>query len=196
MLNVTRRRALVIVLLAAVVFFASPAYWVVSGWWQGDAFYRGRPTRYWAGAIRAWSPEHTLRLRDRTRWLLRLLPSLRLGYPPDVFILGETSAVPVLRELTRWDDVWVRSRAVSALQSYGHMSEEIVPTLVQALEDDSTQVRGLAVSALVQVGDKDRRVRAALAARVQHESHATVRELAEQAVQRLVAQTAAAAGIR
>jgi HEAT repeat protein len=85
-----------LVIGGGVAFFVPRFHFAISGWWQGEAFYAGRPTSYWAEAAQGgfYAGE-----RDVFR-------SLRQG---------GASAVPVLCELSKHPDLVLRSQAMLAL---------------------------------------------------------------------------------
>jgi hypothetical protein len=57
----TKRICLIAVVLAlgAGVFALETSTHIPSGWWRGEAFYRGRPTSYWSKEVRHWRPLFT-----------------------------------------------------------------------------------------------------------------------------------------
>jgi hypothetical protein len=40
--------------LAAGAFALETSTHILSGWWRGEAFYRGRPTSFWSKEMRHW----------------------------------------------------------------------------------------------------------------------------------------------
>ena len=57
-----RRRYLALSALALLVATAALVESVTRagrGWWRGEAFYRGRPTSYWAQELPRWPPIFT-----------------------------------------------------------------------------------------------------------------------------------------
>jgi hypothetical protein len=55
-MGLLRRRRLTWFLVGLVAVAAVPAvpdvHWSLIGWWQGEAFWRGRPTSYYASRVR------------------------------------------------------------------------------------------------------------------------------------------------
>jgi len=44
----------VVLALAAGAFAVETSTYIISGWWRGEAFYRGRPTSFWGQELRHW----------------------------------------------------------------------------------------------------------------------------------------------
>jgi hypothetical protein len=44
----------VVLALAAGAFALETSAHILSGWWRGEAFYRGRPTSFWSKEMRHW----------------------------------------------------------------------------------------------------------------------------------------------
>ncbi len=136
----TRRRSICLgaLLLAglAVALLVPEIRYSIPGWLRGDHCYRGLPTSYWSGAIQDWhkatstprSPPITL----LSRWF-----AMSDASPPAPGLLGRgREGMPVLIELLRDRDPFVKIQALSTLASLGPAAREAVPALRQALADD------------------------------------------------------------
>src|SRR5262245_23852312 len=114
--------------LAVLAAFLEPNG-IVPAYLAGEAFYRGRPLRYWREV-----------LRERSK----------SGKNPrsPVWQLYMPEALPMLRECGPDPDVIVRSLAIGILRASGRRSQEALDILVEALQDDSIDVRLTALDAL------------------------------------------------
>jgi hypothetical protein len=129
-----------LVLLLLSVSFTRDA---VVGWVRGEAFYRGRPTRYWDRTVREWATAPS-----QPAWPHRLL-WLRRGYGNWTYIdRGDADAVPVFLQLLQSQDARVRTTAVEMLGCLCCRQDLIVPALEAALQDDCEEVREAAASTL------------------------------------------------
>jgi hypothetical protein len=45
--------------LIAGAFALETSTHILSGWWRGEAFYRGRPTSFWSKEVRHWRSAFT-----------------------------------------------------------------------------------------------------------------------------------------
>jgi hypothetical protein len=127
----TRRRLLYLCLtLLLVALLVLPAvHWRVIGWVNGEAFYQGRPTSWWAREL------------QRIDWL-SLLSSQA---PPD----PKPAWVPeVARPL--WDDPML---GVGLLDP--HPPHEAVPVLLGLLQHDDDKVRRVAAEVLRQIDPEE-----------------------------------------
>ena len=111
-----------------VVFLESTH--TVSGFFAGDAFYQGRPTRYWREILRANGRNNTIPFTTVRQFF-------------DIY-----TAFPVLRECASDPDRNVRWPAIYLLGRGEARSEKIVSVLVGALDDEDMEVRLQAISAL------------------------------------------------
>jgi HEAT repeat protein len=105
-----------------VALFVPRFHYAISGWWQGEAFFAGRPTSYWAEAAQGgfYAGE-----RDVFR-------SLREG---------GTSAVPVLCELSKSQDVVLRSQAMLALSLIDWDPRQVPASTLRLLYADSKSMK-------------------------------------------------------
>lgn len=138
---------LLILLGAAILYRDIPV-----GWWHGEAFWRGRPTHYWADYI-----GEALRWRERNGdrpppWYAKLWQAIHFGPPPMPFS-SDPEAALVQQELLESPAVEENVRAFAA-QVLGQRSDAkatIVPVLARALDDPSLAVRRGAAFALWQL---------------------------------------------
>ncbi|HTU16426.1 MAG TPA: HEAT repeat domain-containing protein [Gemmataceae bacterium] len=124
----------------------------VRGYFAGDAFYRGRPTRYWRKYLRADGGYGRVSSTNVSRF-------------------SDThAAFAVLRECAS-DPHWkVRRSAIALLGAGEARSEEILSVLVGALDDEDEAVRLQAVKALDHWGPMARSAVPALANRLKNDS--------------------------
>src|SRR5262245_53864933 len=83
-----KRRLRILKLLALFAILAALAVWleptrVVWGWLRGDAFYDGRPTRYWRAEISRWEDDFAIMV-GIPRIELRLNPDEQIAIDPTV----------------------------------------------------------------------------------------------------------------
>ena len=158
---------------------ALPAvHWRVIGWAQGEAFYQGRPTSWWSSEIEdsyherliLWSglgrlPEVLPNLPDwwvdtpSSLWV-RMRQQLKSGNTAipvmDVsnnspLLNGDPTVLPLLLALVRSQSAKVRRVAISGLFAQGKQTPEVVPALLQLLDDPEDEVRRDALIALRQL---------------------------------------------
>jgi hypothetical protein len=131
---------LVTLTVAVVPLACTPALW---GWLQGQAFYRGRPTAYWRDRVLAWLHPTDLSTLTTPRpkmppsagWLDLLFASP--GVPgADPIPEGDAGAIPVLVELLRDPDAFVRLYAIGKLKALGSRAREAVPALLALRRDE------------------------------------------------------------
>ena len=53
-MNKRRWSIAILLVLAAGAFALETSTHIISGWWRGAAFYRGRPTSFWREEVRHW----------------------------------------------------------------------------------------------------------------------------------------------
>ena len=121
---------------------------IVRGYLMGDAFYRGRPTRYWREYLRA-------------DGLYGTVSSMNVRQFRDTH-----GAFAVLRECASDSDRNVRWPAIALLGRGDGRSEQILSVLVGALDDEDMEVRLKAISALDHWGPMARSAVPALANRL------------------------------
>src|SRR5208283_1878452 len=97
--------------VAIPVVYHPDVHWRLIGWWQGEAFYQGRPTSWWATEvseyeysckeidwhcwIRIWSRTEQPVFTDRLKAVLLGRPALqRIRILP--LVVGDPNALPVL----------------------------------------------------------------------------------------------------
>jgi hypothetical protein len=156
---------LVLLLLVAGSFLLPAVHWRVIGWVKGEAFYKGRPTSYWANDFHHWGQtsigEDQLILLDndfkqtdyaeeswswRMKDLLGVETSQEYKWP--IILAGDPATIDVLVGLLRDDRQDVRLLALLALGNLGPQAREAVPVLLDALHDPSQSVRANAATAL------------------------------------------------
>lgn len=175
-----RRRSLVVtgtlILGAVAVFFLPPVHWRFIGWWNGEAFYLGRPTSYWSADIQDWEAKDMpnswiakvmvrLGLRESPRSRPRILePDQKLAellhvhraYPqPTDNAPTYKAAVPVLVELLEDEHEQVRRQAALTLGHIGPDAQLGVPALIRLLRDQSQSVRNAARFALKEIAPQE-----------------------------------------
>jgi len=136
--------ALALLVAAIATFFLPPVYWRVAGRLKGEAFYNGRPTSYWAGAVddfaqqRGWDDS----------WLAATLNGIGLNSwvanrnaCPDLLERKEPAAVLVLIALLQNPDPDIRSWAAWGLGNIGPEARAAVPALVLLLTDEGLYQR-------------------------------------------------------
>jgi hypothetical protein len=118
---------------------------------QGEHFYYGLPSRFWAEAVRRWHRNNTRQPRPVTtrlgRWMVR---HKALAEP--LVLRGDPAAVPALSDLMRCRDENVRWRAARALARMGPAAMAAVPALLEAVYEESPPARVEAAEALVAIG--------------------------------------------
>ena len=160
---------LALLLLVGASLLHPAVHWRLIGWARGEAFYRNRPTSWWAGHIR-----HTyvvvpsvstgledLEQRTPTDWLAMKSQSTLalvgewLGRPPPAFDIhpplvgGDAACLPILLDLVKHRDPEVRWVAVSGLAGQPR-TEAVHRALGEASLDDDRSVRREAAFALRQ----------------------------------------------
>jgi hypothetical protein len=104
-----------------------PSEPVYDGKPPSEPVYDGKPAGYWKAEMRKWTAQQ---------------PGAKL--PP--VLEGGEEAVPVLIELVKEVDLWVRVLAIRSLARIGPAARDAVPVLITALEDhrivDSFDVPG------------------------------------------------------
>jgi HEAT repeat protein len=120
----------------------------VRGYLAGDAFYRGRPTRYWREVLRENGRNGTI-------------PSMTVRR-----FLDTHAAFPVLRACARDPDRNVRWPAIALLGHGEARTEQILSALVGALDDEDLEVRLKAVTSLGSWGPMARSAVSALTNRL------------------------------
>jgi hypothetical protein len=167
----------VLLLLAAGVLALPAVHWRLIGWVRDEAFYQGRPTSYWSGRIeewtgsRYWSSDSRLSaFPSQSRWdrscaaigLSADMPNLRpevLGggrdvnwkmIPPNHDVL-EDEAVPVLIELLRDENQWVRQAAIRAFVENNTTNRQMVPALLDTALNADPPTRRTAAAAVWQL---------------------------------------------
>jgi len=133
----TRRRSICLgaLLLAglAIALLVPEIRYSVPGWLRGDKRYWGLPTSYWSGAIQDWH-RATSTPRSASLPLLGRWFAMSDASPPSPSVLGGgREGIPVLIELLRDRDPFVKIQAVSTLASLGPAAREAAPALRQAL---------------------------------------------------------------
>jgi HEAT repeat protein len=127
-----------LVLVAAVALWLDPTS-VGLGYLRGEAFYRGRPTRYWLRTLRDTDPgTHA-----------SALSALKSGGIEALPVLIEIVRNPAGGKPTGNDP---RIVAVDLLREQGPKAAEAAPELIKLLQDDDLQIRTVAAAALGQIG--------------------------------------------
>lgn len=118
------RGGLLVLLLALLA--QPPVYWRVLGWARVENFYRGRPTSYWRGEVKAMAEreqefwEAVLSAQNSSQssptpdsWWNEWLPSFNSRSGPRVneLCVGDPAVRPVLEALKRDSDPQVRESA-------------------------------------------------------------------------------------
>jgi hypothetical protein len=131
---------------------------------KNEHFYRGRPTSYWRNKAKSarlelekwFTPGPSLqepkkapieRLED---WVENRLESPPVGPGHDyiLYFMGDPAAMPVLKDLLMDEDPEVRAFAANGLGLIGLAAKDVVPSLLECLEDKNQEVRGAAAEAL------------------------------------------------
>jgi hypothetical protein len=128
-----RRRLLLILLLLLLLtglLLLPQVRWPVYGWLRGEAFYQGMPASWWEGKIYQLNGQLSSMDRVLERWTGNAPTSESVGavflvldyvqYPVPVAVpfdlaSRDSAVLPVLIELLRSDDVFIRLAAVSLL---------------------------------------------------------------------------------
>ncbi|MFO0841897.1 MAG: HEAT repeat domain-containing protein [Gemmataceae bacterium] len=134
--------ALVAVLAAAVTAVWLDPTQAIRGYLQGDAFFAGRPVRYWRQALKSQDPAVQ---QEASR-------SLEQGggaaMPVLVALLADSSA-------DSWESAESRWRAADLLGKLGPEAADATPALLRALADDDLHVRTVAAASLGLVARKE-----------------------------------------
>jgi len=121
--------------------------WRVIGWVLGEAFYKGRPTSYWSEELSRWGkqwngyqedqdPTFT---REETMWDrfaegLSGRRALELEFGGEELQLVNPEAVPVLLDLLKDSNPFVRSIAALCLGKIGPEARPAVPILLELFD--------------------------------------------------------------
>lgn len=101
-----------------------------------EAFYRGEPVSFWRAGVKAWAEHPIVREgASETDWMdgpEKLVPWLHEGpgNSPLPLIGADHAAVPVLVELTKDKDAFVRVYAIHSLGKLGSKAQSAVPALL------------------------------------------------------------------
>jgi HEAT repeats len=131
---------------------------VVAGLLRGESFYRCRPTSYWSnrilngpipyspGYVVSWDPSTYVPASS----IDQVKKSLGMKYTvtPYHYPLRDhdPSAIPVLIELLRDRNSWVRMYAVETLGDFGPKASDAIPVLKELLNDDEIGGFGITVA--------------------------------------------------
>jgi hypothetical protein len=137
-----------LVLLVFAVPFTRDA---VVGWARGEAFFRGRPTRYWEREVRNWKMSGDATPAAPTPWLNRLRGWLGPEEEDPAVLEAGQAAVPVLVELLRSEYAPVRVAAAKALGRQLDGTEPAARALLLAAGDESEDVRKAARLSLLEL---------------------------------------------
>ncbi|OAI46031.1 hypothetical protein AYO44_12170 [Planctomycetaceae bacterium SCGC AG-212-F19] len=163
----TRRRCLwacLTLLLVAALFALPSVHWRVIGWFNGEAFFQGRPTSYWSKEIHKYNEitaEERIALSNKPKsWIDELkdrlgLDNRRESDLPAVVEFGphaDSAAVPVLVELLEDSDVEVCAHAASTLGAFGELALPAVPALIKMLGHPDVIRRRNAAGTLLAIG--------------------------------------------
>jgi HEAT repeat protein len=128
----------VVVVAIAVVLYEPTA--VVRGWLFGESFFQGRPTRYWAQALRDGDPA------AQAQASRALKEGGAAALPILVEIVGDTTS-------PEWSSLQVRVQAAEMLGAHGPAGKDVAgPALVAALRDRNPEMRAVAAVSLEKVG--------------------------------------------
>jgi HEAT repeat protein len=116
--------------IAVVLAFPATLY-VPLGWLKGEAFFEGKPTSYWARALK------------REPYLGEAPPAGDIGM---TLRKGGTAAVAVLRALAESPDDNIRSEALLALSLMGSESKGATPELAATVKKEMNSTRFLLAS--------------------------------------------------
>jgi HEAT repeat protein len=137
---------------------------VLAGVLQNEPTYRGKPTRYWTGALKEseTSFQETVELlkRDRGKAAPMLVvalgdddPEVRFKVARALGALGPP-AVPTLCEALQHPDPLARINAARALIRIGPEARGALPALTAALRDDDPLVDKMVIAALERIGQE------------------------------------------
>src|SRR5262249_42608388 len=106
---------------------------------RGESFYRGRPTTYWAGAVRTGDDATKAKAEAQLKE-------------------GGAAALPVLTEMLgrrsgNWEATDARLTAAKLIGQIGPDARSALPDLVAALDDPDPHLRALAVTARGEMGE-------------------------------------------
>ena len=156
-----RRRLLIaaiIVLGACFLFALPPVYWRIIGWGKGEAFFRDRPTSYWASRVREcweesdWWCDNTEHLNWRE--LVKGTP----GTSPAFVTGGDPAAIPVLKELVRHPDPRIVATAALALgKSCRQYDVDSLAALADLRHHSDNLVRLAATAALREASERHKK---------------------------------------
>jgi HEAT repeat protein len=136
-----KRRLVLLSLLAAALAagaLAPPQHrYYCPGLIRREPFYDGMPACYWRWQLRGWIAQTADVPFWRLAWLRRLLPEPKVPSRPQV-LDGGPAAVPVLIELAREEELWIRVLAVASLGRVASRAKDAVPVLIEVLSDHRT----------------------------------------------------------
>jgi hypothetical protein len=150
---------------ALLAAFLEPTQ-TVRAYLAGEAFYRGRPTRYWREVLRAEGPnrqmsDETRRLFLRSDEALPVLKACARDPDPNVRRVAVTLAgrsglrtqavLDLLRNALHDEVPAVRLNAAAILASWGRMARAAIPDLAARLHDPEDQITYTADIALWQI---------------------------------------------
>jgi len=154
--------AVTMLVMAGGMLLLPAVHWRLLGWWRGEAFFRGRPTSYWSSQMRGYYYLRAPSPWDRLRVALGSTP----GQTPRPAVLGpghdtfsstwvslektfDEQAIPVLIELFRDENEWVRVEAVQAFILNKTADRRAVPALIDLWHrEESLEVRSNVPGAL------------------------------------------------
>jgi hypothetical protein len=128
------RFGVLIGMACAGVLILSPSRYFLVGLFRGEPFYEHMPASYWKAKMRVWTAKDFKPPPAPISWLLQLVGNQAGPSRPRV-LDGGREAVPVLIELVKEDDLWVRILAIRSLARIGPEAQEAVPALIAALGD-------------------------------------------------------------
>jgi HEAT repeat protein len=125
-------------------------YWPLWGWFQGETFYRGKPTSFYREHMKDWPASYWK--PGGIGWFRERL-HLERAPRPDPFVNADPGAMPVLLELLHDEDFLVRYRAVQVCA--GLDTDPIaMRALAIALRDENEIVRAIAEYQLLRLGPR------------------------------------------
>src|SRR5437870_966533 len=138
--------------LLATVVLITPLRLLVLGFFNREHFYRGMPSSYWSFTIQNWS--HNIdEGRDRPApGFGTAIGYLGMGGDVPPILRGGEPAVPVLCDLLKDENEFVRFKAAQSLASMGTAAKDAIPVLSDALGGRDTCVRYWASIALGRMG--------------------------------------------
>jgi HEAT repeat protein len=153
----------VIVLVVGAIIFDAPL--AVEGWLSHESFFAGKPTTYWKHQLERTGREFQLAQaefrRKGTEGLPVLTEILKDGTPAQrqgaLTVLrgmgpAAKEAVSAVYVLLADKDGMARVQAAEAVYQISRETDELVPVLIQALQDDRDEVRNAAAQALGRIG--------------------------------------------